>query len=178
MRCLFTGLMVLVAILVAGVALIYLLTDADTRVERSIVIAAPAEAIFPKLNSLKESETWSPWKEEDPKMEITYEGPESGVGALSRWESATQGTGSQTILESVPPSKLVTALDFGSMGTATADFTLSPEAEGGTKVTWGMVSHGGNNLGFRAFNLALDKLVGPMFEKGLSNLKATVEAPE
>lgn len=166
------------AILAVGVLLIYVLSDADTRVERSIVIAAPAEAIFPKLNSLKESETWSPWKEADPKMEISYEGPDSGVGATSRWESVTQGTGAQTILESIPPSKVVTSLDFGPMGTATADFVLTPEGEGGTKVNWGMVSHNGKNLGFRAFSLALDKLVGPMFEKGLSNLKATVEADE
>lgn len=175
MRCFIRVLLVLITAVIILLGALFLFTKPDVRVERSVVMQAPPEKIFPLINNLEATLAWSPWKEMDPEMKVTFEGPESGVGAISRWESETQGTGSQTITASVPNESLVTALDFGPMGKATSDWTLKPAEDGGTEVVWGMVSHNGYHPGFRLFGLFMDGLLGPQFEKGLANLKALVE---
>jgi hypothetical protein len=53
--------------------------------------------------------------------------------------------------------------------------TIEPQGEA-VKVTW----HNGGHLGYnpvnRYFGLLMDKMMGPDFEKGLSNLKLIAEA--
>ena len=176
MRCFLRVLAVLAALVVLLIGVAYLITDSEVRVERSTTIAAPPEAIFPHVNRLEAWEAWSPWNLRDPEMEVTYEGPPEGVGAISSWVSETQGSGTQTIRESVSHERIVTELDFGDMGTATSDWTFVADGDG-TRVTWGMVSHTGNHLGFRIFGLFLDKMVGADYEAGLSKLKELVEDP-
>ena len=51
------------------------------RVARSIVIAAPPDAVFPHMNELKKWEAWNPWGKADPNIKLTYGNPASGVGA-------------------------------------------------------------------------------------------------
>ena len=177
MRCLIRSLLVLLTLLILLVGIAYLITSSEVRVERSLTIQAPPGKIFDQVNHLPTWATWSPWQLRDPEMKTTYEGPESGVGAISRWESETQGSGSQTITESVSPERIVTTLDFGPMGTATSDWTFQPEGDA-TVVTWGMVSHNGHNLVFRLFGLFLDDMLGPDYEEGLANLQKRVEGRE
>lgn len=175
MRCLLRGLLVVVLVLIAAVGLAFLLAPAEVRVERSIVINAPAEAIFPKVNNLQAWKSWSPWMQREPDMKSTYEGPEAGEGAKTSWESETQGNGSQTITKSVPNERIETALDFGEMGGATSDWTFEEEGEA-TKVTWGMDTTPTKNPIGRCFNLMMDKMVGADYETGLASLKAEVES--
>lgn len=175
MRCLIRSLLVLLALLVILVGIAYLITSPEVRVERSLTIQALPEKVFSQVNHLPSWSAWSPWQLRDPEMKTTYEGPEAGVGAISRWESETQGSGSQTITESVSPERIVTELDFGPMGTATADWTFQSDGNS-TEVTWGMVSHNGNNLLFRVFGLFLDDMLGPDYEEGLANLQELVES--
>ena len=54
-------------------------------VTRSAVIPAPAQDIFPLVNSFHEWTKWSPWEAVDPAMERSYSGSESGVGAKYTW---------------------------------------------------------------------------------------------
>ena len=84
------------------------------------------------------------------------------------------GSGNMIVVEAQTPSRLVTALDFGEMGLATAYYDLAP-VEGGTSVTWGFTSDNGNNPMFRWMGLMMDGWVGPDYEKGLNNLKKLVE---
>lgn len=159
-------------VLIAVFAAVGLLIPKVTSVERSLVIQAPAEVIFEQVNDLKKNEAWSPWK--DSTMKITYGPVTEGKGASYSWQSEKMGKGTQTTEESVPASLIKVDLDFGSMGTAKADWNFAPEGDG-VKVTQKMTSDAGMNPAKRWISLLTDKMIGPMFEKGLVSLKQVSE---
>ena len=147
------------------------------RVERSVVIAAKADSIFPWINNLKKWPEWSAWTTaKDATLVYNYEGPEEGVGATSKWDAKKMGEGSMKLTAS-EPGKLVKfdlSFDHGkylSIGTFTFE-----SAGDGTKVTWSMDGKVSRNPLERFFSLLMDKLGGPDYEEGLRNLKAKVEA--
>jgi hypothetical protein len=163
---------VLAAIFFAGGFLL----PKDVTVARSIEIDAPAEQIFPYVNSLKAGADWSPWLGRDPEVQLTYSGPDKGVGAKLNWasEHPQVGSGSQEISLSEQNSKVVTALDFGDMGNAVAQFNLV-ETAGKTTVTWDLATDMGNTPMGRWMGLMMDTWVGGDYETGLANLKALIE---
>ncbi|WP_319545756.1 SRPBCC family protein [Ruegeria conchae] len=169
---------ILVAFLLIILALVGVsfLLPGKAEVSRSITIDAPAAKIFPYVNSMQETEKWSPWLSRDPETKLSYSGPDAGVGNTLNWSSDNPqvGTGSQEIVESTPDQSVRTALDFGPMGTATATFALQSEGAG-TQVNWGFVSELGMNPMSRWMGLMMDNWVGGDYERGLENLKALVE---
>ncbi len=132
--------------------------------------------IFPYVNSMQQTEHWSPWLHRDPETKLTYSGPESGVGNILNWSSDDPqvGTGSQEIVASVENQSVQTALDFGPMGTASAAFVLQPDGDQ-TQVTWGFKSELGMNPMSRWMGVMMDRWLGPDYERGLMNLKVLVE---
>lgn len=167
------NIVIVIVVLVAVLALVGLLLPGTSKIERSVVIQAPAEVAFDQVNDLKKNEAWSPWK--DPTMKITYGSVTEGKGAMSSWSSKDMGNGTMTIVESVPASKIDLDLDFGSMGVAKALWTFAPEGDG-VKVTETMTSEAGMNPAKRWMGLLSDKMVGPYFEKGLAALKTVSES--
>lgn len=167
------GFLIVLILMLVGVS--YLLPG-KAKVSRSVSINAPAEMIFPYVNSMQETEKWSPWLSRDPETQLSYSGPEAGVGNTLNWasEHPQVGTGSQEITESVENQLVRTALDFGPMGTASAAFELQPEGEV-TNVTWGFESDLGLNPMTRWMGLMMDTWVGGDYERGLANLKVLVE---
>ena len=166
-------------IIILGALLIgasYLLPQVVT-VSRSVEIASEPSVVFPYVNALSETQKWSPWLERDPNVVVNYSGPASGVGNAMTWQSDvdTVGNGAQEITESVENERVVTALDFGDMGTAEAAFILTPSGEA-TQVTWTLVTDMGTNPIGRYMGLMMDSWVGADYEAGLANLKALVES--
>jgi len=170
-RKLLGALVVVVVVLVGGA---YLLPR-ESHVERSIVIDRPAAAIFPLLESPKRFNQWSPWKDIDPNVRMSYSGPESGVGAAMAWNGNSKvGRGSQIITEVVADQRVKTDLNFGDMGSAKAEWLLAP-AGGGTTVRWTLDADVGNNPIGRYMGLFMDRMVGPDYERGLRQLKELAE---
>lgn len=169
----FIGIVAVLAVLFFGGGF---LLPKDVTVARSIEIEAPASDIFPHINNLKAAGEWSPWLGKDPEVQLTYSGPEAGVGAKLDWasEDPQVGNGTQEITGSEPDKMVETALDFGPMGKAVAEFDLE-EIGGATRVTWGFNADMGNNPTWRWMGLMMDSWVGGDYETGLSNLKALVE---
>ncbi len=174
-----TRLLGIVAALAVVLIFVGLLLPDRAHVERSLVIDAPPEKIFPLLNEFRQFNRWSPWFSRDPKMEIAYEGPERGAGAKMHWRSEHPevGAGSQEIIASEPHTRVATQLDFGTQGTASAEFRLIPQGDA-TRVTWGFDSEFGGNLVARYFGLLFDRMIGPDYEAGLARLKTLAEARE
>ncbi|MDB5103788.1 MAG: hypothetical protein JWP91_1477 [Fibrobacteres bacterium] len=160
-------------VLIAVLALVGLLLPKESKIQRSMVINAPAEVIFDQVNDLKKNEAWSPWK--DPTMKLTYGPVTEGKGAVSMWTSKNMGNGSMTIEESVPATSINIGLDFGSMGKSQALWSFQPE-NGGIKVTEVMASNAGMNPAKRWMSLFSDRMVGPYFERGLASLKQVSES--
>ena len=167
MRILRNLLIGLVVLALALVAVAYILPR-EVPVERSIVIDAPPEAIFPYVNSLQRSAEWSPWLGIDPDVQLTYAGPEEGVDNMLAWTSdhPQVGSGRQRITVSIPNERVESDLDFGDMGRAVATIALMPQGDQ-TQVTWGLIADMGLNPIGRWMGLMMDNWVGPDYERGL-----------
>ncbi len=153
-------------------------TKPDTfTVERSTTIGAPPTDIYPLIADLRAMNTWNPFVEHDPAIEITYMGPPSRAGAIHTWRGNRDvGAGSIEITEAKPPSSIVMQLDMLKPMKAhnRVTFTLQPEGPG-TKVTWAM--SGAQPLIGKIMSVFIDcdRMVGSRFEAGLAKLKAIAE---
>ena len=168
-------------LLAVGVLLLLLLIvsqflPATYHVERSVVIATKAETIHPWINNLKKWPEWSAWTAaKDPSLVYAYEGPEEGVGAISKWEAKQMGQGQMKVVESDVAKGVKFDLSFEHGKYLCAGTFTYAVAEGGTKVTWGMDGKVSRNPLDRFFSLLMDKMIGKDFEEGLGNLKKKVE---
>ena len=160
--------------LILALALIGIFLPARVLVERSIAIDARQATVFALLNDFHQVNKWSPWIEDDPNARIEIFGPRRGVGATVAWDGNIIGQGSQTITESVPFERVVTALDFGDQGNAIVVFELR-ETDGGTEVVWTFNMDFGFNLVGRYFGLIIGGTVGDDYEEGLASLKSMAE---
>lgn len=148
---------------------------AHVTVARSVVINAPEYAIFPYLNAPRRYASWSSWAARDPKMKVTYSGPQDGKGAKINWDSENPsiGTGSMEIVNSEHPKSVEITANFNGLD-GTGDFDLAP-AGSGSKVTWSFGYPTGSSPLKRWKALMLDGFIGAEYEAGLQKLKARVE---
>jgi hypothetical protein len=167
-----------VAVLIVLFLILVAMQRGDFRVVRSASIAALPADVFAQVNDLHKWEAWSPWAKLDPAMKQTYDGQPAGTGAIYAWNGNNQvGEGRMTITESRPSDLVRIKLEFMRPFAAINDveFTFQPEGSQ-TVVTWNMA--GTKNFIVKAFGLfmSMDKMVGGMFEQGLAQMKAVVEA--
>ncbi|MFD2245189.1 SRPBCC family protein [Pontibacter ruber] len=165
------------AIIILGVISLFLPTE--VHVERSMVINAPAWLTYEQVNNLKNWEKWSPWKQADPEIRLDYQGPAAGNGAQYSWKSRRRvlGTGKLTIADTEPNKRIVTEMYFVHKGRGIATHTFEETPEG-TLVTWAVDSKLGHNPVKKYAGLFWGSLIGPDFERGLSNLKIVAEESE
>lgn len=169
-------------VLIAALLLILLFRSPKIHMERSIVINAPAEKIFPYLNSARMFHSWSPFSKIDTTAAYSFEGPDKGVGSKMAWiGNKDMGKGAQWIVESGLNKMVKNGLAFqGKEGVYSATFTLLPEGNG-TAVTWTFdcdasnVSSFGEKTGIKFFGLFTGSMLGPTYDKGLQTLKGKVE---
>jgi uncharacterized protein YndB with AHSA1/START domain len=150
----------------------------DFRVERSIEIAAPTEAVFPHVNDFHRWAAWSPWEKLDPAMKKDFGGAPAGVGATYAWQGNDDvGSGKMSITESRPNERIGIQLVFLSPFEATnkTEFAFTPAGAGST-LTWTMT--GQNDFMGKLFSVFMDMdwMIGKDFEAGLSGIKAQAEA--
>ena len=120
------GLVVLIGAFLAYVAS----RPGAFRIERSQLIRGNADAIFARIDNLREFNTWNPFAAADPTAQIVYTGPGRGVGASYEWDSTGRaGKGRMTVVESQAPRKVVMRLEFlrPFVATNTAEFSLASE---------------------------------------------------
>jgi hypothetical protein len=150
------------------------------QVSRSKTIAAPSDAVYAQVATLKNWPVWSPWTaEKDPSLTYTYEGPETGVGAKQLWKSAKMGTGWLEIKEADPAKGVSYELfiDMGNMqSTIKATIAFMP-ADGGTHVTWTDRGNSEGSLVKRWMSLMISKMLGGELDVALTGLKKASERP-
>ncbi|MFY9924590.1 MAG: SRPBCC family protein [Opitutaceae bacterium] len=148
------------------------------RVERSAAIGARPAAIFPLVGDLRAWSRWGVWFARDPAMQIRYSPVTNEVGSWSQWKSKSQGDGKMTITTLRPAGDFEYRMDFLDMGMVShGAVELAPGPGGATRVTLSMEGDLGRSPVNRWFGLFMDRLVGPDFEEGLSNLKRIAESP-
>jgi len=168
----FTALLLVAAFLVIG-----LLLPKTAYVERSITISASPETVYGLIDGFGRFNEWSPWARLDPATKYTFSGPERGVGARMDWSSENPdvGVGSQQIVAVEPGRSVTSTLDFGMDNPTTSKIVLLPDGAA-TRATWTLEADFSGSLLGRYFGLALDRMVGPDYEKGLAQLKALAES--
>jgi len=171
------GVLAILIVLVVVLVVLIAMQPEDFRVERKATMAAPPDAVFAQVNDFHKWEAWSPWEKLDPNMKRTFEGSESGPGAIYKWAGNDKvGEGQMKILETKPNESVKIKLDFIKPfeSTSTTDFTFKGDGKE-TLVTWTM--YGKHNFMSKAMCLikSMDSMVGPDFEKGLASMKTIVE---
>jgi effector-binding domain-containing protein len=125
-----------------GVGYYYL--PSASQISRSIEIERPASIIYPLLINPHHFNDYSPWFDRDPNAVYEYDGPDEGVGAITRWKSSIRevGDGVFTIIKTVPNKEARARLDlsagpipFVPTGRVLSRFALKPTPKG-TLVTW------------------------------------------
>ena len=164
--------------LIAIVAIAASMQPTNFSYSRSATFKATPAAVFEQVNDFHKWDAWSPWSKLDPNAKSTFEGPTSGEGSKFSWDGNNDvGAGSMTIVESKPNDVVRIRLEFFRPMAGVCDTTMKIEPKGDeTKLTWTMA--GENSFPAKVMSLFMDceKMVGDQFEKGLSNMKAIVEA--
>lgn len=150
--------------------------------ERETTINASQEEVFALVADFNQWDSWSPWAKLDPDAEYSLTG--AGVGQRMEWKSdhPDVGHGAQEITALDAPNSVSAALDFGDMGRAKANFTLSPAGDGATKVVWGFDTNMRDGVPIYMqpmstyFRFFMEGMLGPQYEEGLANLKEVAEA--
>ncbi|MBB3121337.1 SRPBCC family protein [Pseudoduganella violacea] len=146
-------------------------------VQRSATIKAPPEKIVAYLNDFHNWQAWSPWEKLDPKMQRTFEGPQSGKGAVYAWNGNDEvGQGRMEIIDNASPAKVGIKLEFirPFASQNSSDFSLQPNGDG-TQVNWSMSGPMPFVSKLMSVFVSMDKMIGKDFEKGLAQLKTVAE---
>lgn len=166
----------LVAII--GLFLIYVSTREGTfRYERSGVIEAPPQVIFPYISDFHKGGLWSPYEKVDPNMKKTFGGTPGQVGSTMEFEgNSNAGSGRLEIL-SVTPNELVQIkllMTKPFRAENLVEYRLTPDGTG-TRFTWSMSGDGGFMTKLLTTAIDCEKMIAKQFTEGIQNLKALVE---
>ena len=167
------GTAVLAIIAILGIVIA--VQPPEAHIEKTIVINAPASAIFPEVSNYKNFNVWSPWAKMDPEAKHTYEGSEASIGSKMNWDGPKTGKGSQWVLEIEENKRVKSGMSFGDAeGKYYSEFILEPEGEG-TRVTW---TYDGQNSGLagKATWVFMGFMLSSQFDQGLKDLKELVES--
>lgn len=149
------------------------------RLTRRTRINAPPDKVYALIEDFHEWLRWSPFEKMDPEgtLKRTYSGAPKGLGAVYAWEGRKTGVGRMEIIEAKPGEKVLIQLDFIKPFPANnmAEYTLLPDGDG-TEVTWSM--YGPQRFMFKVMDTVVgtERMMGPVFEQGLSDMKKAAEA--
>jgi uncharacterized protein YndB with AHSA1/START domain len=167
----------IVLVLLAAVLALAALKPDRLSIERMTHIEASPQAVYTLVSDFHQWRRWAPQDRTDPRMQRSYSGAPSGVGAASTWTSpGSAGKGRMQIIAATPPSHISVQVDFDKPFKAhnINEFSFAPEGSG-TRVTWAM--HGTNVYMAKIMSVFvnMDRMMGSHFEAGLRDLKAAAE---
>lgn len=165
--------------IIATTAILSFMLPTSQKLERSIVINAPADVIYNQIVKLEKFNKFSVWSQQDSSAIYTINGTDGTVGATISWKGSPEisGEGKIEIIALEPNRKVVHQLHFlyPKKGKAESVFNLAETNKAMTTVTWTfrMATPRPRNI----FNLlySLDKEKGKEFDEGLKTLKIMVE---
>ncbi len=168
---------IVLAVLVLPILLllISLFLPSQYRVERTVVIKAPPEAIYPWLAQLKQWPEWTVWNTTmDPTLTYTFSGPAEGAGAEMAWTSKS-GPGALKLTAADAKTGVQYEMNFDHGKFLSKGGVTLAATEGGTRAMFFNEGAFGFNPIARYFGLFFDKMMGGDFEKNLVGLKLKAE---
>jgi hypothetical protein len=168
----------LLAVIVTTAVLSFMLPTSQ-KIERSVVLNAPATIIYGQLIKLENFNKFSVWSQQDSTAVYTLSGTDGTVGACSSWKGSPEisGEGKIEITALEPNRKVIHKLQFSQprKGKAESVFSLNETNKATTTVTW--TFNMATPRPWNIFNLlfSLDKEMGKDFEDGLKAMKTMIE---
>jgi hypothetical protein len=169
--------LLVIALVVGGVLVLAATRPDQFRVQRTAIVQAPADKIYPLISDLRQFNTWNPYEKKDPNIVGAYSGPASGAGAAYAFTGNKDvGKGAIKITSATPE---VVRMDLVMLEPFKADnrveFRIEP-AGPATKVTWALEGRAPFFAKVIHLFLDMDSMVGKDFEAGLAGLKKLAEA--
>lgn len=147
-------------------------------VSRSVRIAAGSGTIHRFVGDLRKWELWEPWSDGDPSLLTTLGEQTQGVGASSSWRGR-DGEGSLRFTASDPESGIAMDLFFNKgQWQSTSEIRYRSISAELTEVQWSMQGQVEAAVVGGYLALLMDRMIGPMYETGLSRLKKLAEKAE
>lgn len=169
-------LLFLILIIIIGSAIYFGTKDGNYDVNDSLIIKAPPEVVFKKVNDYKNWESWSPWNNKDASTTYNYAEKTSGEGASFSWEGDMNG--SLTTTKVIPNKEIEQDLTIKTpLGKRDSKMYWNFEqVDEGTKLTWGQ--KGEHTLLDKVYNSIsgndFDGEIHKMNEEGLNNIATGV----
>jgi hypothetical protein len=167
------------AIVLALFLVIGLVLPSSRHLSESVETNRKLTIVYDTLDSLRRFKDWNPLVLHDPKMQLTYSGPASGVGARMDYVSKdpTVGTGSWKIIADDPGKSVTYAITNPQRGdNKRMVFSLRPTGHLGRNVEISQrydVDYGWDLLG-RYAGLYVARHVGDDIKMGLERLSNTL----
>jgi hypothetical protein len=147
-------------------------------VERTRHVAAPPDAIRPRLIDLHRWRDWSPWEGLDPDLERRYGGADEGVGAWYAWKGNRKAGAGRMEIVAVDDTSVAIDVTFLRPFRSQSRSTLELRADAdGTEVVWRMTGPLNRMMQLFGRLMSMDRILGPDLEQGLENLDAEVVGP-
>lgn len=129
-------LLFLILLIFIGSAIYFGTKESTYKIKDALIILAPTEVVFNKVDNLKSWEQWKIWKKEDPNIVFNYAEKTSGEGASFSWDGENRG--SITTTRVIPNKEIEQELTIQtSRGERKAKiYWLFDEIDGNTDVTW------------------------------------------
>jgi hypothetical protein len=156
--------------------LIGFMLPAHVAVQRTTFVKSQPADLFPYIANLKRWAEWTDWTTNRfPDMTMTFEGPETGAGAIMSARGKSSGNGVVKITRADPTQGVWYDLDFNDgMQRFQGVITLVPTGDT-TRVIWRIEADMGRNPVKRWAGVVLDKLMGGDMAKGLAKLEELAE---
>ena len=169
-----------VAALVAVILVVSFATPTHFEYERSTVIDAPRDQVWPHVSTFQGNHTWSPWVEKDPDAKYTYSGQAGEVGAQYSWDGNDDvGAGMQELISVRPKEGVEHALTFTRPWESEAKAYINLEDEDkSTRVKWRMTNDLPRPFNLTTYFFNMEGMMNEDFDRGLAKLKNIVEAEE
>lgn len=170
------GIVAVIAVLIGIFAIIPAFIDEDVSFTRSIEINKPVALVYGVVKNFEYYQQWNAWSQSDTNAVNELTGTAGEVGSKMSWVGEIVGTGSLTIEELVENKSIQSKLEFVIpwQGVALDLWDFEQLDSTTTKVNWTYSGEMDSYL-MRYMNLAIEGMVGPQFELGLSNLKELIE---
>ena len=135
-------------------------------------VSAAAQAVHKQVGDLNQWPNWLPFTKDDKTVQVTIDKP-TGVGASQHW-TGNRGKGKLTFTASDEDKGIEYDMVMDDKWTSKGTISYAKSGDE-TRVTWRMTGQNDDFLG-KWMAVAMPHMVGPMFEEGLADLKAKVEA--
>jgi len=169
---------ILILLLALVVLIMGLIAPNDIKMERSVTIKGPKQAVKGQMFRYEHFKNWSPWQELDPNMKTSITGDEGAVGTKYAWEGNDDvGAGEMTTTK-IDENEKHYDMHFLKPWESKAEgyYRVEDAGNGETRATWGFTTHSSFPMNGIMMMMGMKKMLAKDFDKGLNKLKEYVES--